>query len=60
MLGFYKIVNAIGFLAPVIIIFMIAVGILTISNSGAGSFTEILLQFDVMGKKHRYRDINFR
>ncbi len=50
MLGFYKIVNAIGFLAPVIIIFMIAVGILTISNSGAGSFTEILLQFDVMEK----------
>ena len=50
MLGFYKIVNAIGFLAPVIIIFMITVGILTIANSGAGSFTEILLQFDVMEK----------
>lgn len=50
MLGFHKIVNAIGFLAPVIIVFMIAVGAATIANSGIGSFSELLVQFDTLEK----------
>lgn len=45
MLGFHKIVNAIGFLAPVIIIFMITVGVITIADSGIFGISELLTYF---------------
>lgn len=46
MLGFHKIVNAIGFLAPVIIIFMITVGVITIADSGIGNFSDLSAYFE--------------
>lgn len=46
MLGFHKIVNAIGFLAPVIIIFMITVGVITIADSGIFGISELLAYFE--------------